>query len=575
MSNVGSSPIPAWLTQPEAATSVPTQAEFQAAEEAARARAAAAAPPPAEPPVPPMVQRPPPNVLMQQPPVTPARTIPAHLRPEKMETEVKEGVPVPEGAQVAIQSAMGHGIAAAQKEHAANEAYAAGVRDITAAHLQGTSDAIAQHQAVQAQRDQIVNAKLAQIEDLNRQAQVQPGDIWGDKQNQARVIGTLISVLLGVGVGIASGGGRQGGRLGIPAGLTAFGSGMKTVDAAIERDIEYKFKMAERAGANAKAAQGLLATQLDVLGDKDKAIDAQKLAYYDDIKQQIELLKAQHGAGISDAKMSAAMQDLENKYADTLNNLAKQEHGTITHSFTQKWEEASTVGGTPAGGFAPGIREDERVLTIPASDKTGERSVDVAVPKEVYAKLSGIQGATNELVALNNEALGERKKLRDVAKAVMEGKMSKSDAAVEAATIRRTLQKLQLKRVHVEQKADDEGVTRDADLKQAMKRGLDYSGGIGYGGNPIPEWVPLVGGQGPESALLANHDRAIQEDSQTLSNLASQKLRGATGWVVEPTIVVEPAHSGKGAPQVQRPGYRYNGERYTGQAVPPAGGRPQ
>lgn len=462
--------------------------------------------------------------------------IPGGMRPEKLETTAKLGKPYPEAAKAALGAAAGLELEAAGTERDIRARQYKDTRDIAAANMAANADALAQHQKIQADRERIVRDRLGQIEALNRKAQGKPEELW----NERAAFATLLSALFtGIGAASHSAGGMIAG--GISGGL---------IRSLTNQDIASKLEARKAAGEQAKRQTDLLHLHLDNLKNQDRAVEATRLAYYDNILQQAELVKSQLGPQANEAAYQRTVATILKERARTVDDIAKQEEAEVTEQFVQKYHQAQLLG--PPGGVAPGIRKEDRVLTIPASDRTGEHEVHVAVPHEVYKDLADMNGATNALVSLDREALKLRRQLRETVSGA--GTNNAVDSAQRVATIRKELSELQRKRVQIEQKADHEGVTRDSDFKHAMEMGVDYTGGVGGG-----------------IVQLAEHDKTIQHSMNQLNRIMDDRVRGATGWVVHPDVVQEPAHEGKGAPIVKRPGFTYTGQLYRGRAVPPEG----
>jgi hypothetical protein len=485
------------------------------------------------------------------------RLIPAGFQPDKMSEEVKVGKPVPAEAKAALGAAAGLQIEAAGQQREADKALYKQQRGIAEATMAANADAAAKHARIQQERDQIVRSRLAEIENLNKQAQVQSTDMWSDKAAAAQMIGTLFSALTAVGVAAV---GARRGSMAESLGRSAVGEPMQIMDAAINRDIDAKLRARKSAGEQAGKQAGLLGLHLDQLRDQDKAVEATRLAYYDNILQQAEVMKADHASQVSDAAYNNLVADVLTRRADTVRTIAAQEANDVHQSFTQKWHAAQLLGSS--GNASPGIRQTERVITVPASDMSGEKKIHVAVPHEAYTDLEKMAGATGALAKADRDALALRRKAREILSGPIDGTTAK-----KLATVRNELTMLQNQRISTEQKANGEGVTRDNDFKHAMEMGVDYTG-------EIPKDLSVLTPGHDATAVLrsmADHDRVIMHSMNLMHGVLDARVRGATGYVVQPSVVQEPAHEGKGAPMVTRPGWKYTGQIYSGQSVPPEG----
>lgn len=450
--------------------------------------------------------------------------IPGGWRPEHETVTHQEGVPVPAGARKAYQAAFAGDEQAAAMRHDIDQQYGRGAYQAELQRQQAISDAQADHAAIQAQRQQVVEQRLRTIDEANKAANAKissPEDIWESRGAFARVLGAIASGLGGLSAR------DQGGRNMVD----------ESIQAGIQAEINAQVANKQGAQHNAAAAERLLGLHLDALKDQDLAVDAAKKGLLENTLSLLEQERLRKGIADTDPNYLGVRDDILRSMGDLSNKMQIQEWGKTTREHKDVFAKPQLIGGAPKAGK----EQQFHVITIPASDKTGEKEIHVAVPEHVYNQLAPMQGATNGLVSLNNQALEARKKLREVTSPsfVLSHPI---DAASQAATLRQELTQLQLKRVHLEQKADDEGVTKDADFRQAMSMGIDYTAGIlGRG--------------------FANNDELISKNSNHLQGLMDDKLRGATGDVVEET-----------RDENQNRGWRPVGQSYRGRAVMPGGG---
>lgn len=453
----------------------------------------------------------------------------AGMYPYSLKGAVHEGRPVPVEAQAAYGVGTEHQIEAARMQRDADVQFYDQTAHAQQLRMQATSDAAVRHQAVQAERAQQVKAKLADIEALNKEAGAKI-DPWGDRSSLSRVL-SIIGVLGG---GVAAAFGK------------AYGTGtgenvaMKAFESSVNREIQMQVQNRRLKGEEATRKEHLYDLHLAALHDKDAAIDATRLGLWDNVMQQVETYKAQHASAMSEAAYNQMVGGILEKRGELVNRMYLQGVDDKNREYEEKYR-AAQFAGTGAKFDSP-----DHIITIPASDKTGEQAKHVAVPKEVYDRLAKIQGASTALIGYNEEAISARRELREAASAEGIKKYGAQGALERANTLRNRLTDLQRQRVALEQKAQEEGVTREPEFKRALETGVNYTQGL---------W-------GRDTVLGGDTDKAIQYNSSLMQKAADSHLRGATGQVVHPAYQVDAM--GRRVPQ-----WLYTGEVYAGRPVAP------
>jgi hypothetical protein len=204
-------------------------------------------------------------------------------------------------------------MSAAEIERDANKRYYDQQQHLATLKLQANQSAMLQQQRLNEDRDREVNARLAQIEDLNTQARGKPEDTWGSPIIFGRLMGAL---LFGLGGAVMAA--NKGRNVGAGMGLMLSG---KFVDGLINQDINHKLGERAAAGQQAKAQTDLLHLHMENLGSEAKAIEATKLAYYDSVLHQMEIVNAEHAGNINEAKYKNLQDQILNLKADQMQKL--------------------------------------------------------------------------------------------------------------------------------------------------------------------------------------------------------------------------------------------------------------
>lgn len=375
---------------------------------------------------------------------------PAGMYPDSMTAQVHQGRNVPEESKVAFSAATGKQLEGAELQRNADRQYYEHVRDNQALRMQATEDARVQHARVQAERDAMVKRRLAGIEALNAEAaaKISPSKYWHDRGAAASAVGAIM-------VGLGSLASRLSGGP---------NTTLQIIENGINREIDAQVKNSQIAGQNSQRAQVLLQMHLERLGDMDKAIDATKLALWDNVAQQVETYKADHAAQISEANLANVQAGILEKRGEVVNKIALQETDDVNKSATQRWHNATMVGGT--GGGAGSSMEGYEIIPVPASDQTAERGQMIAVPKGVHGKLAEAVGFTNAIVGINQDALQRIERLKkDIPKAAK----GDAEAFKRVQANRKTLEDLAQRKASLTSQAEGQGVLKEAEYDRAMK----------------------------------------------------------------------------------------------------------
>lgn len=422
--------------------------------------------------------------------------IPAGMYPDSMTTSKRVGKEVPLESKRAMNASTSLELGAAEKERDAAQSYYQNTRDLYAAHMKATEDARVAHAAVQANRDAEVNRRLAEIEALNKQAQGRPEDLWTDRSALASMIGAIAT-----GIGLASG--SVGGAV---AGATS-GNLMQTF---INQDINAKLKSQKSAGDRAARQTDLLGHYIQKFGQEDKAIDATRLAYYDNVLQQMDMYKAEHAAQVSQAKYDAVRADILARRADTVNKLHAQETDDVSQQYREQWHNMQVVGGTGGSdGFAEAHKPGHTVV-LPPSDATGGKSVRVAVgEQETAQRLQKEAAYVGRLTDINNRAVILRNQVREAAS------KPSMESAHTAANARRELLRLEQEKSKLLSSKDAQGVLKEAEYLRTM----DVEVGL------------------TNVDILADTNKQLRRENEHMTKGLQQSIKAASGSVVKQGFV--------------------------------------
>lgn len=375
--------------------------------------------------------------------------LPGGMYPDTQDTKIHRGIPVPAEARVASGLGTSLELQAAEKERNAAQGYYGHVRKLHEAQLAGIADAEAKHARVQAERDAIVRQKLSDIEQLNKEAQGKPEDLWSDRTALASMLG---AIAMGIGaIGIAAG--KPG--MAIPGVVSG-----RFIDSIIDRDINSKLKAREAAGQRAGREINLLELHRQKWGDDDKAIEATRLAYYDNILTQMEMYKAEHKAQVSDAAYNHLQGEILQKRAETVDKWAKQEHDDITEEEKLKYRDPRVIGGGGGGAkIEPGY-------IVRLADGTAYSMPNDKMQNEAFERIESLE----RLVRINNEISSLRKETANLP-ATEFGQYKVNIARLQE------LEQVKLKAIET---ASKQGVLREGEYPRAQAMTGHATTGLGY-----------------------------------------------------------------------------------------------
>jgi hypothetical protein len=389
--------------------------------------------------------------------------MPGGMYPESMTTQVHEGRAVPGESKQAFAGSTALQLEGAQKQADADRGYYEHVRDTQAQRMRATEDAQVQHARVQAERDAMVKKRIADIEALNAQAsaEIDPNKFWHDRGAGAHALGA-IAIGLGELGSRLSGGGRN--------------TALDIIESGINQEIQAQIQNRQLAGQKASRAQTLLDLHLSRLGDQDKAIDATKMALWDNVAMQLDAFKSNHAAQISEANLLNMQAGILEKRGELVNKIGLQEADDINKQATQKWHNPVMAGG--AAGSPAGKMDGYELVPVPASDQTSEKGKYIAVPKDTHAKLAEKVGATNVLIGINSDALKRLEQIRKDRAIVLGGKadLAERTEAVKRITANRDhLTDLANKKASYLSTDEGQGVNRDPEFARAMKDRVHFN----------------------------------------------------------------------------------------------------
>jgi len=397
-------------------------------------------------------------------PSSPGVYVPGGMSPYTEKRDVKHGKVVAPGVRDALGAAGHLQLEAGGRERAANEHLYQQEHDAAIARMHANESAMAQQQRLAEDRDRMVSARLAEIEVLNKKAQGKPEDLWSSTHVLGRMVGFL-ALTLGT-VQMATGG-KGGAASGI-----ALAMGGKFIDGLINQDIQAKVDERRQAGKAAGREINLLHLHEERFKNQQKAIDATKLAYYDNVLQQMEAYKADHAGEVNEAKYLDLQAQILKEQADVANRLGKQEQADVTDEILNKYREGRFVGGSGAGGH----KEPDFVVTTP-------NGVSYAFPnKEAQNKYIATVEEKQRLIRINNEIAG----LREEAKKLPA--VSGPEGYYKHKSLVKRIEELEQNKLKAIESAEKQGVLREGEYERAKATTGHATGGLG-----LIRGVPIVG----------------------------------------------------------------------------------
>lgn len=450
----------------------------------------------------------------------PVKVADAGFRPNTREMEAKLGKPVPqETRELALAGAKGRLAGADIENQAAKELYAH-QRDASMAAMQADRDAGAKMALVAAEQKKQVDARLAEVERLNREAVVKPEDGWNDRLAFA---GMLSALFAGIGMASKSFGGM------VAGGVTS-----QMLNGFMNQDIQSRLNAKKSAGEQAKRQTDLLHIYMDKFGSERQAIDATRLAQLDSINKQLDIYKAEHGAAISEANYQNAKATVSEMYGKTLNDFAKQSEAEIALKGSEKWHEAQYAGAT-------GVTRKEPNNIVTLADGTSYAFPTEKSANGAYEKIE----AKQRLVRLNNQISQIRKETH--------GLSPITDFTKYRANIAR-LEELEQDKLKAIETANQQGVLREGEYDRAKMMTGHATGGLDFGLTK-----PLAGPL--KESNYEKADAVIQQQTERWTEDLHQIPHAVGGHLVERGYQINPA-TGEYEPTA----------RYTGQDAKPSPG---
>lgn len=372
---------------------------------------------------------------------------PGGMRPYSEERDIHFAKGLAPGSKEAVLASGMLQQSAATTERDANREFFDQQKHFATLKLQANQSAMLQQQRLAEDREREVGKRMAQIEDLNTQARGKPEDVWGDGVIFARLMGTLL-----MGLGAAATVGNKGRNASAGMGLMISGG---FVNGLINQDIEDKLRERKGAGEQAKAQTDLLHLHEQNLGDRGKAIEATKLAYYDSVLQQMEIVNAEHQGEINEVKYKR----LQAQIIDEKNKTFQDLHDKETNDEHAKQVNKMTAPSGGPGAAAP-LKDIPNTITLSdgtawelgdsaGADKARERIVAMQKLKDINARIVKLRQKAYVLDPLGDakeysriyaqlEDLGEQK--APMMSMALDGSSIRKDerAAIEAKSIHST-----------------------------------------------------------------------------------------------------------------------------------------
>jgi hypothetical protein len=396
--------------------------------------------------------------------------IPGGMMPFSEKTEEKIKQPVPQEIRQGYDDVARLGSAAAGVQYHADQHLYDQEKKIAGIKIQAAEDAALQQRQIAEERDSIAQAKLREIESLNKQAAGKPEDIW----NSEVAFGRFLSfALMAIGTAAAAGGG------GLVAGIPIASAG-GFINSLIDQDIGSKLKARDEAGKLAGRQTNLLNLHNERLNNKAKAVDATKLAYYDSALTQLEKLAAEHRADVNPANYLRLQGQILEERTKTEERLFGREQGEISREMANRYRPPQVYGGGGAG-----MSDVPHKVTL--SDNTTYALDTEKLQGTALAELRLRQ----ELQAKDLRALQIRQRLDNLNP--LAGTKEKEEWLAGVGELR-TLQKERMDAYSV---AAGQGVNTKADVEREEKYGTMYT--AGFDGVDLP----VLGRQGARAAGAA------------------------------------------------------------------------
>lgn len=207
----------------------------------------------------------------------------------------------------ATDSAMGHGMNAGDKQLEAAKQQASADVSYAVAHEQASRQAALEQQRINDERQAYVDDKMAQLNELSTKASAKVDPELAKGSLGAQILGA-IGVALGQ-FGASINGGQN--------------TALQIVNANIDRNIRAQEVNISNAKQTLKDEQSLYRQNLDMFGDREKAVLATKIAYLDQAKAISDQQYAKSKGTMGEAQKAEFDQKLWNQRGDLEMKLAQ------------------------------------------------------------------------------------------------------------------------------------------------------------------------------------------------------------------------------------------------------------
>lgn len=236
----------------------------------------------------------------------------------------------------ATDSAMGHGMTAGDKQLAAAKQQAEADVAYSVAHEQAAKQAALEQQRINDERRAYVDDKMTRLNELSTAASAKVDPELAKGSLGAQVLGA-IGVALGQ-FGASINGGQN--------------TALQIVNANIDRNIRAQEVNIANAKQTLRDEESLYRQNLEMFGDREKAVLATKMAYLDQAKALSDQLYAKSKGTMSEAQKAEFDQKLWNQRGDLEMKLAQSLAVTHEEQGSQRFVPGQAImagaGGSPA-----------------------------------------------------------------------------------------------------------------------------------------------------------------------------------------------------------------------------------
>lgn len=373
-------------------------------------------------------------------------------------------------------------------------------QDAAQARMLANEKAAADQQRLAEDRDRIVGARLAEIENLNRQAAGKPDDLWSSVHVLGRLSGFLMMTLGTLSMATGS-------KSGVAPGI-ALGMSGKFINGLINEDIANTNASRAAAGKLAGRQTNLLHLHEENLKNKSKAIEATKLAYYDNILTQMDAYKADHAGQINEANYKNLQAQILEEKAKTANGLGMQEQADVTDEMVNKYRPPTSGGGggaSPQPGFI--VRAPDGTTYSMPNEQQQNKAIDSINEKQ-------------RLIRLNNEI----QQIREETKALPVTEYQKRQVNIAR------LEELEQQKLKGIESAEKQGVLREGEYGRAKALTGYATHGLS-GPEVLARGVPGVGSIGDarlkagDAVIAAQTERWNKELNEIPANASADIVR--------------------------------------------------